>query len=294
MTTETPGTDTLVLKHLPLVGYHVNALLGRVPAYVSRAELASAGALALVQAARAYDATTGVPFERYAALRIRGALLDELRGMDWLTRGARRRARQLAEVSDELTGHLGRTPSKSELAVALGVPEDSVDAARGDAEVRLLSIEGFEAGAAEIVVVDPGPGPENTVLATERLRYVSAGVSSLPERLRYVVEELFFHDRPVVELAEELGVTQSRISQLRSEALSLLRDGMNASLEPGLVRQGERPDGVAERRRRAYFAQVAAQAAHSSTAAYVPSQRTGAHDAVAHAGNTLLGHAAVG
>lgn len=294
MTTETQGTDTLVLEHLPLVGYHVNALLGRVPAHVSRAELASAGALALVQAARAYDATTGVPFERYAALRIRGALLDELRGMDWLSRGARRRARQLSEVQDELTGHLGRIPSKGELAEALGVPEGSVDAARTDAEVRLLSIEGFEAGAAEIVVVDPGPGPEASLLAAERLKYLSAGVSSLPERLRYVIEELFFHDRPVVELAEELGVTQSRISQLRSEALSLLRDGMNASLDPGLVQPAERPDGVAERRRRAYFAQVAAQAAYSSTAACVPTQRAGAQDEGAHAGGGSRSLAAAG
>lgn len=264
----------MVVEHLPLVGYHVNAVIGRVPSYVSREDLVSAGSLALVRAAQAYDASTGVPFERYAALRIRGALVDELRGMDWLSRGARRRARQLADVTDELTGHLGRTPTRAELAEALGVPEENVEAARGDAEVRLLSIEGFDSSVAD-VVVDNGPGPEQRLLADERLRYLSAGVASLPERLRYVVEQLFFHDRPVVELAEELGVTQSRISQLRSEALSLLRDGMNASLDPELVPAAARPDGVAERRRQAYFAQVAARAANrsSAAAAFVPTQR---------------------
>lgn len=286
------STDALVVEHLPLVGYHVNAMLGRVPASVSRAELASAGALALVQAARAYDPETGVPFERYAALRIRGALVDELRGMDWLSRGARRRARQLAEVSDQLTSHLGRTPTRGELATALGVGEDEVEAARGDAEVRLLSIDGFDTTVADMVV-DSGPGPEQSVLAGERLRYLAAGVESLPERLRYVVEQLFFADRPVVELADELGVTQSRISQLRTEALTLLRDGMNASLDPELVPASARPDGVAERRRRAYFASVAAKAANAGTAAVVPHQRPGSHDVAAYAGD--YGHiAAVG
>lgn len=296
VTIDANGSDALVLANLPLIGYHVNSVLGRVPAYVSRADLASAGALALVKAARAYDPETGVPFERYAALRIRGALIDELRGMDWLSRGARRRARQVAEVGDELTSHLGRLPTKAELAEALGVDEESVDTARGDADVRLLSIEGFGPEVHD-VVVDTAPGPEATLLGNEKLRYLAAGVASLPERLRYIVEELFFHDRPVVELAEELGVTHSRISQLRSEALTLLRDGMNASLEPSLVPQAERPDGVAERRRRAYFAQVAAQAATSArtaTAVSVPTQRTGAHDEPAYAGTgrAALEHAA--
>jgi len=92
--------DGLVAANLPLVGYHVCELLGRVPAYVSRNDLASAGSLALVQAAQAYDPSTGVPFARYAALRIRGALLDELRSMDWVSRGARQRARRVSTTSD--------------------------------------------------------------------------------------------------------------------------------------------------------------------------------------------------
>jgi RNA polymerase sigma factor for flagellar operon FliA len=101
----------------------------------------------------------------------------------------------------------------------------------------------------------------------------------------------------VAELADELGVTQSRISQLRSEALSLLRDGMNSSLDPDLVPHATRPDGVAERRRRAYFAQVAAQAAmnaHTGTAAIVPTQHSGAHDDAAPAGHGRATRAAAG
>ena len=89
------AVNDLVTANLPLVGYHVSELLGRVPSYVSRDDLASAGSLALVLAAQAYDADTGVPFARYAALRIRGALVDELRSLDWASRSVRRRARQL-------------------------------------------------------------------------------------------------------------------------------------------------------------------------------------------------------
>ncbi len=279
-------SNALVVENIALVGYHVSSMLGRIPAHVSRGELASAGYLALVQAARSYDATTGVPFSRYASLRIRGAIVDELRGMDWISRGARRRVRRVNEVADVLTSSLGRVPSREELAEALGVPVDEVDLARGDAETRILSMDAVEgAGAASVPSEDLGP--EEAVVHTERLRYLQAGVESLPQRLRYGVEELFLHDRPVVELAEELGVTQSRISQLRTEALALLKDGMNASLDPDLVSAPTgKPGGVAERRRQAYFAQVAARAANAAQAGVVeqvPTQRTATHDQAARA-----------
>jgi RNA polymerase sigma factor FliA len=273
------AVDALVTANLPLVGYHVSELLGRVPSYVSRDDLASAGSLALVLAAQAYDADTGVPFARYAALRIRGALLDELRSMDWVSRGARQRARRVSTAADELTSKLGRTPTREELAASLGTGVAEVDAARGDAERRILSIEAFDSAIAD-TVSEPGMGPEENLLVNEKMQHLHAAVKALPERLRYVVEELFFHDRPVVELAEELGVTQSRISQLRTEALALMKDGINASLEPTLVPVAERPDGVAERRRKAYFDLVAQQASFlarasqiATTGAVLPSQR---------------------
>jgi RNA polymerase sigma factor for flagellar operon FliA len=286
-------TNALVVENLALVGYHVNAMLGRVPSYVARADLVSAGHLALVRAARGYDESTGVPFARYAALRIKGALIDELRGMDWVSRGARRRARQVTEVADQLTAALGRAPQREELAAAMGVGVDEVDSARSDAEIRVLSMDGYDGSIAETVVAT-GLGPEESLLADERLAFLRAGVDALPERLRHVVTELFFRDRPVAELADELGVTQSRISQLRTEALCLLKDGLNASLDPELVPAAARPDGVAERRRRAYFAEVAARAAQSSqasTVASVPTQHTSSDevDVVAVAGLRAVG-----
>lgn len=269
-----PTPDALVTDNLALVGYHVSEVLARVPATVHRDDLTSAGQLALVLASRSYDPSTGVPFPRYAALRIRGALIDELRSMDWASRGARHRARELSATSDRLTSQLGRQPSRTELAAALGTDAAGVEQARADAERRVLSIEASATPIAD-QVRDDGLGPEAALLLGEQLHYLRAAVDTLPERLRAVVEGLFLEDRSVAELADELGVTQSRISQLRTEALGLMRDGMNAALEPGLVRGGERPDGVAERRRRAYYASVAARAgslAGTAAAGRVPAR----------------------
>ncbi len=286
MTNTTSVADELVVAHLPVVGYHVSEVLSRVPATVSRDDLVSAGHLALVLASRAYDASTGVPFARYAALRIRGALIDELRSMDWASRGARHRARELASASDRLTAALGRTPTRHELAGELGTDIAAVDQARQDAERRVLSIDATVNPVADLVT-DEAPGPEDSLLVGERLRYLRAAVETLPERLRVVIAGLFLEDRAVADLADELGVTQSRISQLRTEGLALMRDGLNASLDPALVPASERPDGVAERRRRAYFAAVATRAAmtasgRSVSAAHVPMPRAGV-DAQPHA-----------
>ena len=266
----------LVLEHLPLVGYNVSELLHRVPPSVSRDDLASAGALALVLAARAYDPSTNVPFARYASLRIKGALLDELRSMDWATRGARRRSRELGEAADELRTALGRTPTRSELAQTMGVTVAAVDQARADSERRVLSLDVPGATVAD-GVRDAAHTPEEHVLANERLHWLRAAVSELPERLRVVIAGLYLDDRTIVDLAEELGVTQSRISQLRTEGLALLRDGLNSAFDPDLVAAPERPDGVAERRRQAYYAAIAARAALGAAHLdAVPSQRDGA------------------
>lgn len=260
MTSTSPSVDDLVLANLPLVGYAVSELLHRVPPSVSRDELASAGSVALVLAARAYDPTTGVPFARYASLRIRGALLDELRSMDWASRGARHRVRELAATSERLTATLGRSPSRTELAGAMGTDLAAVDRASVETARRVLSIDAADVAVTDMVR-DDAPTPEEALLTAERLHWLRAAVHTLPERLRVVIEGLFVEDRSVAELADQLGVTQSRISQLRTEALTLLRDGLNANLEPELVPTVERPDGVAERRRQTYFASVAARAA---------------------------------
>lgn len=251
--------NELIEKNLPLVGYQVAELLRRVPSFVQREDLASAGSLALVQAANSYDPKTGVPFHRYAVYRIRGAMLDELRSMDWATRGARQRTKQLEEMTSTLTAAAGRAPTKEELASALGVDVESVESAQQDAARRVVSMDA-PAGKEDdrtLEVPDESPSPEDTLLDDERLVYLRAAVRALPQRLRYVVEQVFFEERPIQDVADELGVTQSRVSQLRSEALTLMREGMNRHLDPeAAAEENEEVTGIVKKRRESYFQKI--------------------------------------
>ncbi|WP_299036305.1 sigma-70 family RNA polymerase sigma factor [uncultured Pseudokineococcus sp.] len=263
------AVEALVTAHLPLVGHVVREVAMRLPAHVDTGDLAGAGAGGLLQAARGYDEETGVPFARYASTRIRGAVLDELRVMDLVSRGARSRGREMHGIEDSLTATLGRRPSRDELAGALGVGVAEVDRRRAESGITVSSLDAPLGGAGDggdaltrtwaEGLADDRPGPEELLLRAERMRVMGASVAALPERLRRVVVGTFLEQRPLSEVAEELGVTESRVSQLRTEALGLLRSAMESVLEPQPV--AERPAGVAARRREAFYADVALHAA---------------------------------
>jgi RNA polymerase sigma factor for flagellar operon FliA len=123
----------------------------------------------------------------------------------------------------------------------------------------VLSLQGFATGTAEDMISEPTPGPEDLLVHRERIGYLHDAIEALPERLKLVVTRYFLEERPMAEVAAELGVTESRVSQLRSEALVLLKDGMNAQLNPEVLAAPARPDGCVARRRAAYFADVANQ-----------------------------------
>ncbi|MEV0565449.1 sigma-70 family RNA polymerase sigma factor [Dactylosporangium sp. NPDC050588] len=252
--------DAAVRSHLPLVGHLVREMLGRLPTHVSREDLISAGMAALAHAAKGFDPSRGIPFGSFATTRIRGALLDELRGLDWASRSVRTRARKVELAQQELTAALGRTPTQAELAESLGVAPEELKAIGDDVQrAVVLSLQGFTAGTAEDLVPERTPGPEDLILHREKIGYLHHAVNALPERLRYVVTAYFFQERPMTDIAAELGVTESRISQLRSEALVLLRDGLNNHLDPQLLNAPERGNGCVARRREAYYSQIARQ-----------------------------------
>jgi RNA polymerase sigma factor for flagellar operon FliA len=257
----TPRTvEDLVRSHLPLVGHLVREMLGRLPAHVSREDLISAGMAALAAAAKNYDHDRGTPFGSFATTRIRGALLDELRGLDWASRSVRSRARRVETANQELTATLGRTPTQTELAETLGIAVDELKAIDEDVQrAVVLSLQGFAAGTAEDLVPERNPGPEDLLIHRERIGYLHHAINALPDRLRRVITAYFFEERPMLDIAGELGVTESRVSQLRAEALILLKDGLNTHLDPELVNQPDRTGGCVARRREAYYAQIAAQ-----------------------------------
>ena len=249
--------DDSVRQHMPLVAHLVREMLARVPAHVNRDDLLSAGYAALVAAARGFDEERGVPFARFAANRIRGALIDELRGLDWASRSVRQRARRTDSARQELTAELGRTPNVAEVADRLGCSPGDIEAADDDVQRAVVfSLQGFATAGADDMVTEPSLGPEEMLIRRERIGYLRDAIDALPDRLRTVVTGYFFEERPMAQIAAELGVTESRVSQLRGVALGLLRDGLNTHLEPGLAAQNELKDGCVARRRAAYYEQI--------------------------------------
>ena len=265
--------EALITAHIPLVGHIVRDMLTRVPNHVHRDDLTSGGLTALVTAARSFDPERGIPFHRFATTRIRGALLDELRALDWASRSVRSRARQTDSAREQLMNTLGRTPTPDELAAALGTTAGELHHNSNDVQrAVVLSLQGFAAGTAEDMVSEPTPGPEDTLLRREQIGYLHHAIDALPERLRKVVSEYYLDERPMTEIAAELGVTESRVSQLRSEALAMLKDGINTQLDPELVTAPERPDGCVAKRRAGYYATIADRSTLQSRLAHTNHQ----------------------
>jgi len=242
--------NALVRDNLAIVGYLVNEV-ARKATHVSRDELASAGSLGLLLAADTYDPSLGVPFGAFARRRILGAIADEMRAADWASRATRKRIRESLQVQESLAQALGRTPTVDEIAESLGVDRKAATEALADAS---RSVAVLDETVGDLVAADTA-SPEDAMLDTERTRYVVAAVTSLPERMRYIVEQIYYHDRSVNDLAEELGLTHSAVSQQRSEAVRLMRDGLEAHYFQAA--SGEPHSHVASARRAAYLARLA-------------------------------------
>jgi RNA polymerase sigma factor for flagellar operon FliA len=268
--------DVLVRQNMPLVGHSVREALSRLPAHVSRDDLVSAGMLALVQASRSFDAERGVPFVCFANRRIRGAILDELRHLDWASRSVRRRERELDEARTTLSATLGRLPSAVEMASATGLSTTQLAEHRSDlARACLTSLHAVSGDALDGMAAPRSVEPDVVLLHRERMAYLRDAVATLPDRLRLVVEGYFFDDRPMAGLAEELGVTESRISQLRAEALVLLRHALDAVLENASVAPAGGAVGIVHRRRAEYVARLSARRTVAERLAYVPETELG-------------------
>jgi RNA polymerase sigma factor for flagellar operon FliA len=250
--------EALVRDNLALVGHIVRETMTRLPAHIGRDDLTSAGMAALVLSAQSYDEARGVPFARFAAIRIRGALVDELRSMDWASRSVRGRAREVEAVRNQLSVSLGRSPRPQEVAEVLGVSVSELGSIDADVHrASVLSLQGFAPETGAAMVPDAQRGPEQLVIDREQLGYLHDAIAELPERLRYVVQSYFFEQRQMADIAAELGVTESRISQLRAEALKLLRHGM-AAAEPDAAPAPE-PTGRSGAKIASYAAAVAAR-----------------------------------
>jgi len=231
---DTPDSARLIEEHLPLVRHIVFQVAVHFPRHVDRDELARAGALGLVEAARRYDEARGVPFDRFAAQRIRGAILDAVRAADWAPRSVRTLARKLEAAEHRLATELGRVPSLKEMADELGITLAELSKLQDRlfrSVVLALEHEVTDDVDEDLTLVDvlvdrTAVEPLEELETRELHAYLRDAVDLLPERQRLVIVGYFLENRTSLELARFLGVTESRISQLRSEALAMLKEGI--------------------------------------------------------------------
>jgi len=274
---ETPESTRLIEEHLPLVRHIVFQVAVHFPRHVDRDELARAGALGLVEAARRYDEARGVPFERFAAQRIRGAILDAVRAADWAPRSVRTLARKLEIVEQRLASELGRVPNPAEMAEALGMTPKELSRLQDRlfrSVVLALEHEVTDDTDEDLTLVDVlrdrgAVEPLEELEARELHAYLRDAIELLPERQRLVIVGYFLEGRTSQELARFLGVTESRVSQLRSEALAMLKEGIQAQYA-STPAGSTNPKGRVARRKARYAAAIAEASAWRTRLAVSP------------------------
>lgn len=260
--TATAESDALIQDNIDLIGRVVQRVASMYPRHVDRQELWNAGALGLVEAARRFDPDAGIPFERYASIRVRGAIIDSTRTRDWASRSVRRRYRELSQAEEQLTEASGQSPSKEALSELLGVGTDELEQIRARSEASMLLYldhENGEDGATlreSIIDEDVTARPEMALEQREMLGSLREAVENLPGVHGDVIRRYYFEGELLQDIAAELGVTQARVSQIRTEALNSVRAWFGSMYEgvPDVV-----DESPGKRARAAYVSQMASQ-----------------------------------
>jgi len=220
--------EKLLLDHLPHVQYVARRIHTRLPPQVLLEDLVHAGILGLMDAVRKYDPSKNVQLKHYAEFRIRGAILDSLRLVDWSPRALRRQARRLEQAISRCKARLGRDPSESEIATELEVSLDNLQHLRGD--LRGLDIESLQSTAEDHAGEPPDSqarseedDPYQQALRSEMNSLLELAITELPPREREVLALYHFQELTMKEVGEVLRIGESRVSQIHSAALSRLR-----------------------------------------------------------------------
>jgi RNA polymerase sigma factor for flagellar operon FliA len=228
----TPEQERMMVEHLPIVRFLARRIHERLPQHVDLDDLVSAGVVGLIDAFRKFDPAKKVQFRSYAQFRIRGAILDSLRTLDWGPRDLRRKGRAIEEAMRALTARLRRTPSEAEVATELQMDLSEYQQLLGDLkglEIGTLHVERSEdSGEEELAYIPnkPDDDPLFCCLRSEMQRRLADAIDALPERERLVMTLYYFEEMTMKEIGLTLGVVESRISQIHASAVLHLRARM--------------------------------------------------------------------
>ncbi len=227
--------DKAVMEHGDLVKYIAFRLISRLPDHIAVEDLISAGVLGLIDAIEKYDSAQGIPFEYYAKIRIKGAMLDEIRSMDWIPRSLRQKSSVIEKACISLEQRLGRDPSEEEIALELNVdmvelhklmdeikgisflPENIHDIIHENRETNMLSSDSEELFTA--------------AYREEIRRHLAEAITALSEKEQLVLSLYYYEELTMKEIGAALGYTESRISQIHTKAMLKLRTRLSKKLK---------------------------------------------------------------
>jgi RNA polymerase sigma factor FliA len=223
------------IKYAPFVKKIAYHLMGRLPANVQIEDLIQAGMIGLIEAVKNYDAAQGASFETYAGIRIRGAMLDEVRSGDWTPRSVHRKQRELAEAMRKVENRKGADAKDYEVAAELGVGLDEyhhILADAASAKVFSLDAADDEDDGYDDYVASQDEDPHQSLERTNFKKALAAAVKALPHREALIMSLYYEEELNLREIGEIIGVSESRICQIHGEALLRLRVRMNSWIRP--------------------------------------------------------------
>ena len=221
--------EHLMLEQMSTVRWIARRIYERLPQHVELEDLISAGTIGLLDACAKFDPAKNVQFRSYAQFRIRGAILDSLRLLDWSPRDLRRKGRLIEETIRRLTAQFGRAPSEPEVAHALGIALEDYQQMLGELkglEIGTLHAERSDDSGEEELAYIPSPAEDDPLfrcLNTEMKERLAQAIEQLPERERLVITLYYYEEMTMKEIGMVLGVVESRVSQIHSSAVVHLR-----------------------------------------------------------------------
>jgi len=233
--------EQIVLEHAPLIRYIVNRIAVRLPSHIDLDDLHNTGVIGLMDAIEKYDPEKNCKFKTYAEFRIKGAILDQLRSLDWVPRSVRQKGRKLEKAYGEVEQRLGRSANEDEVADSLGLELDKfhtlINQVRGISlvnleEIRGTNSDGDRAGTfADIIEDVHSENPFASLKLMETKHVISDTIGSLPEKERLVISLYYYEDLNMKEIGNILGITESRVCQIHTKSVMRLRSKLKGMVD---------------------------------------------------------------